>query len=133
MLKLEHLGIAVKNLSNAETLYSALLGTGPYKKENVPSEKVTTSFYKIGEVKLELLEATDKDSAIAGFIEKRGEGLHHIAFEVRDIIKETTRLKNQGFKILYDHPKAGADNKLVNFVHPKTAGGVLVEICQEKH
>ena len=131
MLKLEHLGIAVKDLSQAEQLYSNLLGSAPYKQETVPTEHVVTSFFKIGEVKVELLEATDEESAIARFIEKRGEGLHHVAFEVKDINEEMKRLKEQGFEVLYDQPKPGADNKLVNFVHPRSAAGVLVEVCQE--
>jgi len=131
MRKLEHLGFAVKNLKQAETLYSRLLGTEPYKHEMVPTENVTTSFYKVGEVKLELLEASNDQSAIARFIEKKGEGLHHIAFEVQDIESEMTRLREQGFQVLYPEPRRGADNKLVNFVHPKSAGGVLIELCQE--
>jgi methylmalonyl-CoA/ethylmalonyl-CoA epimerase len=132
MLKLEHLGIAVRNLTEAEQLYTALLGSGPYKQENVASEQVVTSFFRAGAVKLELLEATGEESAIAGFIQKRGEGLHHIAFEVQDIEKETKRLRDQGFEVLYENPRPGADNKLVNFIHPRSAGGVLVEVCQEK-
>ena len=131
MFKLEHLGIAVRNLADAEQLYTALLGSGPYKKEEVASEQVITSFFRAGAVKLELLEATGHQSAIAGFIEKRGEGLHHIAFEVQDINQEMKRLRDQGFEVLFEHPKPGADNKLVNFIHPRSAGGVLVEVCQE--
>ncbi len=131
MMKLEHLGIAVKNLTDAERLFSDLLGTNPYKQEAVPSENVVTSFFRVGEVKLELLESANEDSAIAGFIDKRGEGLHHIAFEVPDIEAETERLKQMGFNVLYDKAKVGADNKLVNFIHPKSASGVLVEVCQE--
>ena len=131
MIKLEHLGIAVKNLSQAENLFSKLLGSGPYKQESVPSEKVVTSFFRVGDVKLELLESTSETGAIARFIEKRGEGLHHMAFEVSDIALETKRLQEQGFEILYEHPQPGADNKLVNFIHPKSAGGVLIEVCQE--
>jgi methylmalonyl-CoA/ethylmalonyl-CoA epimerase len=131
MLKLEHLGIAVKDLAQAERLYSALLGTNPYKQETVSSENVTTSFFKLGEVKLELLEGTSEESAIARFIAKRGEGLHHIAFEVQDIHEEMNRLKDQGFEVLYEQPVTGADNKLINFVHPRSVGGLLVEVCQE--
>jgi methylmalonyl-CoA/ethylmalonyl-CoA epimerase len=131
MLKLEHLGIAVKDLAQAERLYSALLGTNPYKQETVSSENVTTSFFKLGEVKLELLEGTSEESAIARFIAKRGEGLHHIAFEVQDIHEEMDRLKDLGFEVLYEQPVTGADNKLVNFLHPKSVGGLLVEVCQE--
>lgn len=131
MLKLEHLGIAVKDLAQAEKLYSALLGSAPYKQEAVAAEQVVTLFFKLGEVKLELLEGTNHESAISRFIEKRGEGLHHIAFEVEDIHEEMKRLKDQGFKVLYEQPVPGADNKLVNFVHPKSVGGLLVEVCQE--
>lgn len=131
MLKLEHLGIAVKDLAQAERLYSALLGSDPYKQETVSSENVTTSFFKLGEVKLELLEGTSEESAIARFIAKRGEGLHHIAFEVQDIHEEMNRLKDLGFEVLYEQPVTGADNKLVNFVHPRSVGGLLVEVCQE--
>jgi len=131
MLKLEHLGIAVRNLADAEHLFTTLLGSGPYKQEEVASEQVMTSFFRVGEVKLELLEATSEQSAIAGFIQKRGEGLHHIAFEVRDIGEEMNRLRDLGFEVLFEHPRPGADNKLVNFIHPKSAGGVLVEVCQE--
>ncbi len=131
MRKLEHVGIAVKNLDEADKLYTRMLGSEPYKHELVPTEGVVTSFYRLGEVKLELLEANTEHSAIAKFIEKKGEGLHHIAFEVQDIISEADRLRAEGFEVLYDEPKKGADNKLVNFVHPKSAGGVLIELCQE--
>ena len=131
MLKLEHLGFAVKDLSQAEKLFTELLGSTPYKQERVDSESVVTSFFKLGEIKLELLEAIDEGSAISGFIEKRGEGLHHIAIEVEDIEQEMKRLSDLGFHVLYQNPKAGADNKLVNFIHPKSAGGVLIELCQE--
>jgi methylmalonyl-CoA/ethylmalonyl-CoA epimerase len=133
MLKLEHLGFAVKNLADADQMYSRLLGTSPYKHETVDSELVTTSFFKIGDVKIELLEATSPQSTISGFIEKRGEGLHHVAFEVENIRKEIQRLKEQGFQVLYEEPRTGADNKLVTFLHPKSAGGVLIELCQEIH
>ena len=131
MLRVEHIGFAVKNLPEANNLYSKLLGTEPYKHETVAAEHVTTSFFKVGDVKVELLEATNDESAIAGFIDKRGEGLHHIAFEVKNIRQEIERLKKEGFKIVYEEPKRGADNKLVAFVHPKTAGGTLIELCQE--
>ena len=131
MLKLEHLGFAVKNLSEADELYGRLLGTGPYKREKVLSENVITSFFKVGEVKIELLEATSNESPIAGFIKKRGEGIHHVAFEVQDIELEVQRLRAEGFRIINDEPKKGADNKLVTFIHPKSVGGVLVELCQE--
>jgi methylmalonyl-CoA/ethylmalonyl-CoA epimerase len=131
MLKLEHLGFAVKNLSEADQLYGRLLGTGPYKREKVSSENVITSFFKVGEVKIELLEATSNESPIAGFIKKRGEGIHHVAFEVQDIKLEVARLRAEGFRIINEEPKKGADNKLVVFIHPKSVGGVLVELCQE--
>ena len=131
MYKLEHLGIAVKDLSTANELYTRLLGLKPYKQEEVLSEGVITSFFQAGESKIELLEATNNQSAIAKFIEKRGEGLHHVAFEVKDIRQEMDRLRENGFRLLQDEPKKGADNKLICFIHPKSANGVLVEICQE--
>lgn len=131
MEKIEHIGIAVKNISEANKTYEALLGSAPYKREKVESEGVETSFFRCGESKIELLEATDPDSPIAKFIEKRGEGIHHIAFAVTDIWSEMERLKNEGFTMLSEKPKKGADNKLVAFVHPKSANGVLVELCQE--
>ena len=131
MKNVEHIGIAVGDLSAAETLYSALLNTVPYKRESVESEQVITSFFKINQTKIELLEATGPDSAIARFIEKKGEGIHHIAFEVEDIAAEMERLRNAGFTLLNETPKQGADNKLVCFVHPKSANGVLIELCQE--
>ena len=129
-MKLEHLGIAVKNLENANELFASLLGTAHYKIEEVASENVKTSFFQTGESKIELLEASSPDSAIAKFIEKRGEGIHHVAFEVEDIYAEMQRLEKEGFRLLNTEPKRGADNKLVCFVHPKTANGVLVELCQ---
>ena len=132
MKKVEHIGIAVKNFSEANGLYYKLLGVEPYKTEYVDSEGVNTSFFKVGDTKIELLEATNPDSAIAKFIEKRGEGIHHVAFEVADIKAEMERLKAEGFILLNDEPKHGADNKLVCFVHPKTANGVLVELTQER-
>jgi len=132
MNKIEHIGIAVKNLSEANKIYEALLGKPPYKSEKVASEGVETSFFECGESKIELLEATRSDSPIAKFIEKRGEGIHHIAFAVDDIEAEMQRLKNEGFILLNEVPKKGADNKLVAFLHPKSAKGVLVELCQER-
>ena len=131
MLNVEHIGIAVKNFSEANGLYFKLLGVEPYKTEFVESEAVNTSFFKVGGTKIELLEGTTPDSAISKFIEKRGEGIHHIAFEVEDILAEMERLKGEGFTLLNETPKKGADNKLVCFVHPKSANGVLVELTQE--
>jgi methylmalonyl-CoA/ethylmalonyl-CoA epimerase len=129
--KIEHLGIAVKDLEAANAVYEQLLGTAAYKQEAVESESVTTSFFKAGENKIELLAATDPESAIAKFVEKRGEGIHHVAFAVEDIVAEMKRLEKEGFTILNKEPKRGADNKLVAFVHPKGTNGVLVELCQE--
>lgn len=129
--KIEHIGIAVNDLQQANDLYTKLLGEAPYKSEEVPSEKVITSFFKTGPNKIELLAATEGLSAIAKFIEKKGEGIHHIAFAVDNIYDEMDRLKKEGFQLLSDVPKKGADNKLVCFVHPKSANGVLVELCQE--
>jgi methylmalonyl-CoA/ethylmalonyl-CoA epimerase len=129
--KIEHIGIAVKDIEAANELYTKLLGISPYKNEEVASEMVTTSFFKTGDSKVELLEAKSPDSAISKFIEKKGEGLHHIAFEVDDIISEMENLKKMGFTLLSDSPKRGADNKLICFIHPKSANGVLVELCQE--
>jgi len=129
--KIEHIGIAVKNIEKANLIYTELLGIAPYKSEAVASEGVITSFFKTGESKIELLEGTKAESAITKFIEKRGEGIHHIAFEVDDIDAEIQRLKNSGFALVSDKPMPGADNKLVCFVHPKSANGVLVELCQE--
>jgi len=131
MKKIEHIGIAVKNLEAANDLYSKLLDVPPYKEEEVTSENVKTSFFRAGPNKIELLQATSEASAIHGFIERKGEGIHHIAFAVDDIEAETKRLIGEGFKALMDKPKKGADNKLVMFFHPKTTGGVLVELCQE--
>ena len=129
--KIEHIGIAVKNLDEANKIYEQLLGTPPYKMETVDSEGVNTSFFKTGESKVELLQATKDESAIAKFIAKKGEGIHHIAFAVKDIHKEITRLKEVGYTIINESPKKGADNKLVCFVHPKNTKGVLIEMCQE--
>ncbi len=131
MKKIEHIGIAVKNLEAGNEIYKNLFGKAHYKIEEVASENVKTSFFKVGPNKIELLEATSPNSPIAKFIEKRGEGIHHIAFAVKDIRKEMQRLENQGFKLLNKEPKRGADNKLVCFIHPKTANGVLIELCQE--
>lgn len=131
MNKIEHIGIAVKNLAEANKIYEALLGVPSYKSERVESEGVETSFFKCGESKVELLEATNEDSPIAKFINKRGEGIHHIAFAVEDIESEMKRLSKEGFTLLNETPKKGADNKLVAFLHPKSANGVLVELCQE--
>ena len=129
--KIEHIGIAVKNLEEANKIYEQLLGTPPYKMETVDSEGVNTSFFKTGESKVELLQATKEESAIAKFIAKKGEGIHHIAFAVKDIYKEIKRLKEEGYTIINESPKKGADNKLVCFVHPKNTKGVLIELCQE--
>ncbi len=131
MEKIEHIGIAVKDILEANKIYEALLGVAPYKNEKVESEGVKTSFFKCGESKIELLEATKPDSPIAKFIEKRGEGIHHIAFEVADIEAEMVRLQKAGFILLNETPKNGADNKLVAFLHPKSTNGVLIELCQE--
>ncbi len=131
MDKIEHIGIAVKSLKDSSSVYERLLGISSYKKEEVFSEQVITEFFKVGESKIELLEASSPDSPINKFIEKRGEGIHHIAFAVDDIIKEMARLKEEGFQLLNDSPKKGADNKLVCFVHPKSSNGVLIELCQE--
>lgn len=132
MRKIEHLGIAVKDLAASNELFSKLLNAQPYKTEVVESEGVSTSFFKTGETKIELLEATNPDSPIAKFIEKRGEGIHHIAFDVADINAEVARLKDEGFTVLNETPKPGADNKLVVFLHPKSTNGVLIELCQER-
>ena len=131
MIKVEHIGIAVKNLERSNHLFEALLGVEKYKIEPVSSEKVNTSFFTVGDTKIELLEGTDKDSPISRFLEKRGEGIHHIAFEVDDIRETMKNLKGKGFELINNEPKKGADNKLVAFVHPRSANGVLVEICQE--
>ena len=130
MNKIEHIGIAVKDMEASVTLYQKLLNTTVYKTETVQTEQVKTAFLQSGPNKIELLEAISDDSAIAKFLEKKGEGVHHIAFEVDDIVAEMVRLKSEGFVLLSDEPKPGADNKLVCFVHPKTAGGVLVELVQ---
>ena len=131
MEKLEHIGIAVKNLNESNQLFAKLLGKAHYKIEEVTSEGVRTSFFEIGGVKIELLEATSSNSPIAKFIEKRGEGIHHLAFEVADIRKSIQSYSEKGFSLLNDQPKAGADNKLIAFMHPKSTNGVLVELCEE--
>ena len=129
-MKIEHIGIAVKDLEASNELFKTLLGKEHYKIEEVASEYVKTSFFQTGESKVELLEASNPNSAIAKFIEKRGEGIHHIAFEVEDIHAEMKRMESEGFRLLNKVPKRGADNKLVCFIHPKSANGVLVELCQ---
>lgn len=131
MLKIEHIGIAVKDLEQSNELFKKLFNKAHYKVEEVASEHVNTSFFQLGESKIELLEATDPASPIARFIEKKGEGIHHIAYEVDDIRKEMKRLESEGFTLLNEEPKKGADNKLVCFLHPKGTNGVLVELCQE--
>ena len=131
LTNIEHIGIAVKNIETSNELFTKLFNIPPYKSENVESEGVTTSFFKINATKIELLEATNPESAIAKFIEKKGEGIHHIAFEVSDILAEMQRLENEGFTLLNKTPKHGADNKLVCFLHPKGTNGVLIELCQE--
>jgi methylmalonyl-CoA/ethylmalonyl-CoA epimerase len=133
MLKIEHIGIAVKDLNNSNELFKKLFGQAHYKTEEVQSEGVNTSFFQIGENKIELLVATNPDSPIAKFIEKKGEGIHHIAFDVADIRAEMKRLEAEGFVLLNQEPKPGADNKLVCFLHPKGTNGVLIELCQERH
>ncbi len=131
MNKIEHLGIAVKDAAASIEVFNKLFNTTPYKTEPVESEHVNTVFYQVGPNKIELLEATHPDSAIAKFIEKKGEGIHHIAFDVTDIYAEMERLKSEGFVLLNEEPKQGADNKLICFVHPKSSNGVLIELCQE--
>jgi len=132
MEKLEHIGIAVKNLSDSIPLFEALLNTNCYKEELVESEAVKTAFFSVGDQKIELLESTDPEGIIARFIEKKGEGIHHIAFAVSDIESEIKRLVAAGFLVLNEKPRAGADNKLVCFLHPKKTNGVLIELCMEK-
>ena len=131
MRKIEHIGIAVKNLQESNLLFEKLFGNPPYKEEEVESEGVKTSFFMNGPNKIELLEATNPNSPIAKFLEKKGEGVHHIAFDVKDINIEVDRLKAEGFIVLNETPKRGADNKLVVFLHPKSTNGVLIELCQE--
>ena len=131
MLKIEHIGIAVKDMDSAEKIYQKLLNTSAYKREEVTSENVLTSFFQNGPNKVELLVATDETSAIYKFIEKKGEGIHHVAFAVEDIHAEMARLRAEGFVLLNEQPKRGADNKLVCFVHPRGTSGVLIELCQD--
>ncbi|NQY30616.1 MAG: methylmalonyl-CoA epimerase [Flavobacteriaceae bacterium] len=131
MNKIEHIGIAVKNLEESNALFAKLFGKPHYKMESVESEGVNTSFFKIGENKIELLEATNDNSPIAKFLSKKGEGVHHIAFDVTDIEAEIKRLQGEGFIVLNEKPKKGADNKLVAFLHPKSTNGTLIELCQE--
>jgi len=132
MVKIEHIGIAVKELAISVPLFEKLLNTACYKTETVETEKVNTAFFKQGDTKIELLESSTADGVIARFVEKKGEGIHHIAFDVEDIYKEMDRLKSEGFVLLNETPKEGADNKLVCFLHPKGTNGVLVELCMEK-
>jgi len=129
--KIEHIGIAVSNIETANSLYEKLLGIAPYKQETVESEGVLTSFFMAGNNKVELLQGINEGNAISAFIGKKGEGIHHIAFEVTDILAEMERLKKEGFQLINETPKKGADNKLICFVHPKTTNGVLIELCQE--
>ena len=131
MDKIEHIGIAVKDLNHSNELFEKLFGKPAYKLEEVASEGVRTSFFESGPNKIELLEGTNENSPITKFIEKKGEGIHHIAFAVEDIVSEIARLKEEGFIVLNETPKKGADNKLVAFLHPKTSNGVLVELCQD--
>jgi methylmalonyl-CoA/ethylmalonyl-CoA epimerase len=131
MEKLEHIGIAVKNIDRSNPLFASLLGTEHYKIEDVESEGVRTSFFHIGGVKIELLEATHQDSPIAKFIEKKGEGVHHLAFSVSDLKQSVQSYVNKGFEIINEEPKKGADNKMICFLHPKSTGGVLIELCEE--
>lgn len=131
LLKLEHLGIAIKDPDHSLAHWEKILGTSPYKMEEVPSEKVNTFFYQLGNVKIELLSPTDPQSVIHSYLEKKGEGIHHLAFEVEDIYVAMEHYKNLGFKLVNPEPKRGADNKLICFIHPKDTGGVLIELCQE--
>jgi methylmalonyl-CoA/ethylmalonyl-CoA epimerase len=132
MVKIEHIGIAVKSLAQSIPLFEKLLNTSCYKTEQVSSENVNTAFFQKGENKIELLESTNEDGVIRKYIDKKGEGIHHIAFEVEDIYAEMNRLKSEGFILLHEQPKNGADNKLVCFLHPKSTNSILVELCQEK-
>lgn len=132
MLKVDHIGIAVKDFETAIPLYEKLLEASCYKTEKVESEGVNTAFFKQGDCKIELLEAKETDNVINRFIEKRGEGIHHIAFEVQDIYKEIKRLKSEGFQLINEEPKPGADNKLICFLHPKTSGNILIELCMDR-
>ena len=131
MEKLEHIGIAVKNMDQSNALFAAILGQQHYKIETVESEGVRTSFFQLAGVKIELLEATRQDSPIAKFIEKKGEGIHHLAFSVSDISQSIESYKDKGFEVVNEVPKKGADNKMICFLHPKSTGSVLIELCQE--
>ena len=131
MKKIEHLGIAVDNLEDANEIFKKVLGKAHYKTETVEREGVSTSFFELGESKIELLEAKNEDSAIYKFIQKKGPGMHHVAIAVDDILSEMSRLKNEGFQLLSEAPLSGADNKLICFLHPKTTAGVLIELCQD--
>lgn len=133
MKKIEHIGIAVKDIEASKNLFTKLLNTAPYKSEEVESEGVITSFFQIGEVKIELLQATNEKSAIHKYIEKNGEGIHHIAFAVDDAEEEISRLKQEGFQMIHEKSKDGADNKNIAFLHPKSTNRVLTEICSDKH
>jgi len=132
MLKVDHIGIAVTSLQKSIPLFEKLLNTSCYKTEEVSTESVTTAFFQKGETKIELLESTTQDGMIQKYIEKKGEGIHHIAFDVKDIYAEMNRLKSEGFILINDEPKNGADNKLICFFHPKSTGGILIELCQER-
>ncbi len=132
MKKVEHIGIAVENIDEASKVFDKIFGKSSYKDERVESEQVTTRFYKMGETKIELLDSDNENSAISKFINKKGGGMHHIAFDVEDIHSEISRLKDLGFIILNEEPKEGADNKLIAFLHPKSTAGVLIELCQDK-
>lgn len=131
-IRIEHIGIAVKELDESNQLIEKLFGRSPYKSEAVEREGVTTSFFRMGESKIELVASSKEDSAIAKYIGKKGEGIHHIAFEVDDIVEEMKRLRNEGFTLLHESPVDGADNKLICFLHPKSTNGILVELTQEK-
>ena len=132
MRKIEHIGIAVKDLAASNQIFEDILGVAPYKQEEVQSEHVLTSFFQVGESKIELLQATSPDSAIAKYLEKNKEGIHHIAFDVEDILSEIDRLKAKGYTLIHESPKEGADNKIIAFMHPKSSNGVLVELCQDR-
>lgn len=130
--KIEHIGIAVKDLEASNQIFEDILGVAPYKEEEVASEHVKTSFFQVGESKIELLQATSSDSAVAKYLEKNKEGIHHIAFDVEDIFAEIERLKEKGYTLIHETPKAGADGKIIAFMHPKSSGGVLIELCQDR-
>ena len=130
--KIEHIGIAVKDLEASNQIFEDILGVAPYKQESVESEHVLTSFFQIGESKIELLQATSPESAIAKYLDKNKEGIHHIAFDVEDIYAEIERLKNKGYTMIHESPKDGADGKIIAFMHPKSSNGVLVELCQDR-